>query len=70
MNEGYKEALRECCIHLAESQGLIEEMEQLIAKAHALSIRGDTPGKRWQAHANSVLRRLRQEDDEKEGGYV
>jgi len=64
MSDAYKEALRECCIRYAEARDQVEEMEQLIAQAYVVSLRGETPGKLWQRHAESLLRRLREDEQD------
>jgi hypothetical protein len=65
MNSPEREALRECCLRLAAAHQQIEEMEQLIAQAQSAAQRGETLGMRWQRHADSVLRLLRQDAEER-----
>jgi len=65
MNSPEREALRECCLHLAGAHHQIEEMEQLIAQGLASARRGEKLGMRWQSHADSVLRLLRQDAEER-----
>lgn len=65
MSTAHKEALRECCLHLAAAHHQIEEMEQLIAQGLASARRGEKLGMRWQSHADSVLRLLRQDAEER-----
>ncbi len=60
-----REALRECCLHLAGAHQQMEEMEQLIAQGLAASQRGERLGMRRQRHADTVLRLLRQDAEER-----
>jgi hypothetical protein len=65
VSTAHKEALRECCLHLAGAHQQIEEMEQLIAQGLAASQRGERLGVRWQRHADTVLKLLRQDAEER-----
>ena len=60
----HKEAFRECLIRLNAIQDQVSEMEQLIAQGLSASRRGEVLGMRWQSHAQSVLRLLREDTEE------